>query len=45
MSATLWSGSLISAAAVSQTSVKLKEQMELAMPTAIPVLALTRTEG
>ena len=30
---------------VSHTSFKLKGQIELAIPTAIPVLAFTRTDG
>ena len=33
------------AIAVSHTSFKLKGQIELAIPTAIPVFELTKTEG
>lgn len=40
-----WSLSRISAAVVSQTSRKLNEQMLDAIPTAIPVFALTSTDG
>jgi hypothetical protein len=39
------SGSLIKAAVASQTSFRLKEQILEAIPTAIPVLAFTRTDG
>ena len=38
-------GSRISAAVVSHTSARLKEQILLAIPTAMPVLAFTSTEG
>ena len=40
-----WSGFFIRAMAVSQTSLRLKPQMLLAIPTAMPVLAETRTMG
>ena len=39
------SGSRIKPMVVSQTSFKLKGQIELAIPTAMPVLALTSTVG
>ena len=45
VSAILCSGSRISAAVVSHTSARLKEQILLAMPTAMPVLLFTSTEG
>ena len=45
MSAISASGSRMRAMAVRQTSSKLKGQMALAMPTAIPMLALTRMVG
>lgn len=45
VSETRWAGFLISSMAVSQTSVRLNEQILLAMPTAMPWFAFTRIFG
>ena len=45
VSDTSWSGFLMSATVVSQSSLRLKEAIEEAIPTAIPVVTFARIDG